>query len=101
MTGGGLGSPSRPKKAWPQSPPLPPKKTAIILLKFSNLVLRRTLAGNFDQERPLSLKWDEAGTLPNTGSIGGITAPVQRCWTPHVLCGAVEGDIHPSEKRDQ
>jgi hypothetical protein len=39
----------------------------------SNRVLRRTLAGNSDQERPLSLKWDEAGTLPNTGSIGAIT----------------------------
>ena len=31
-----------------------------------------------DQERPLSLKRDDLGTLPNPGSIGGITTVVKR-----------------------
>ena len=63
-----------PKKAWPQSPPFLSKTTAIILLKSSNHVSRGGLWQeiSFWQSR-LSPDQDDTGTLPKTGSIGGIT----------------------------
>ena len=64
-----------PKKAWPQSPPFPSQKTAIILLK-SLCGLRQALAGNLDLGTAVILNQDDAGTLPNTGSIGCVTPAV-------------------------
>ena len=72
--GGGCRLAISPKKAWPQSPPSLPKKTATILLKSSHRVSCRSLWQEIlGWKTVLILDQDDAGTLPKTGSIGRVT----------------------------
>jgi hypothetical protein len=71
--GGGFRLVSLPRKNGPQPPPPFLKKAIHPTQLFKSWCVRRALAGNLDRETAVILNQDDAGTLPNTGSIGGVT----------------------------
>src|SRR5436853_7674513 len=74
--GGGFRLVFRPRKTGPQSPPSLPKRRRSSYSNFRIVRCGGLWQEIRDQERPLSLKRDDLGILPNSGSIDGITAGV-------------------------
>jgi serine/threonine protein kinase len=62
-----------PRKTGASITAFPSKKTAITYSNFRIVRYGGLWQEIRDQERPLPLKRDDLGTLPNSGSIGGIT----------------------------
>jgi hypothetical protein len=72
--GGGFRLVFRPRKTGPQPPPSLPKRRRSSYSNFRIVRCGGLWQEIRDQERPLSLKWDDLGTLPDPGSIDGVTA---------------------------
>src|SRR5437773_11595692 len=75
VDGGGFRLVFRPRKTGPQSPPSLPKRRRSSYSNFRIVRCGGLWQEIRDQERPLSLKRDDLGILPNSGSIDGITLP--------------------------
>src|SRR5436853_7246095 len=73
--GGGFRLVFRPRKTGPQSPPSLPKRRRSSYSNFRIVRCGGVWQEIRDQERPLSLKREDLGILPNCGSIDGITPP--------------------------
>ncbi len=71
--GGGFRLVFRPRKTGPQSPPSLPKRRRSSYSNFRIVCCGGLWQEIRDHERPLSLKRDDLGILPNSGSIDGIT----------------------------
>jgi hypothetical protein len=65
------------EKLGPQSPPALPKRRRSSYSNFRIVRCGGLWQEIRDQERPLSLKRDDLGSFPNSGSIGGITTVSQ------------------------
>src|SRR6266513_1392014 len=74
--GGGFRLVFRPRKTGPQSPPSLPKRRRSSYSNFRIVRCGGLWQEIRDQERPLSLKRDDLGILPNSGSIDGITPAI-------------------------
>src|SRR5438876_12330902 len=88
--GGGFRLVFRPRKTGPQSPPSLPKRRRSSYSNFRIVCCGGLWQEIRDQERPLSLKRDDLGILPNSGSIDGITPSTSNGQVGVQLNGAPE-----------
>src|SRR2546427_2215640 len=94
--GGGFRLVFPPRKTGPQSPPSLPKRRRSSYSNFRIVRCGGLWQEIRDQERPLSLKRDDLGILPNSGSIDGITPVMvsRNCWS---VRAGMSGDVAVSD----
>src|SRR5437870_6996618 len=92
--GGGFRLVFRPRKTGPQSPPSLPKRRRSSYSNFRIVRCGGLWQEIRDQERPLSLKRDDLGILPNSGSIDGITPSTQAHGSfAGIATSTADGDV--------